>query len=51
MRWPGHIVCIEKTRIHTNFGWNTMGGKGRLRYEDGNKVGNTDITVIWTGLR
>ena len=30
MRWPSHIVCIEKTRIHINFGWNTMGEEGGL---------------------
>jgi len=51
MRWPSHIVCIKETKIHINFGWNTLWGRGRPRCEDDIKVGNADIAVMWTGLR
>jgi hypothetical protein len=30
MTWSSHVACIEKTKIHKNFGWKTLGEEGGL---------------------
>jgi hypothetical protein len=30
MTWPSHVACIEKTKIHTNFGWKALREEGGL---------------------